>query len=76
MITAPWYRDPVETTAFNTYAYHQQQIDDFVRVLAAADDPNDEETQWNALRQVGLNVNDLSPFDLDYIKKEVAKRWR
>lgn len=74
MITAPWYRDPVETTAFNAYAYHQQQIDDFVRVLAAADDPNDAETQWEALRQVGLDVNDLSPFDLNYIEKELAKQ--
>jgi hypothetical protein len=45
-------------------------------LLAAADDPNDEETQWDALRQVGLNVNDLSPFDLDYIEKEVARRWQ
>jgi hypothetical protein len=76
MIHPPWYQDSVEHLAFNAYASHQEQIEAFINLLAAADDPNDGETQWDALRQVGLNVNDLSPFDLDYIEKEVARRWQ
>ena len=40
-ITPPWYRDPVEHTAFNAYAYSQQRIENFINALAAADDPND-----------------------------------
>lgn len=76
MVKAPWYPGPTEHLAFNAYAMHRQQVEDFIDILAAADDPNDEATQWDALEQVGLNANDLSPADLDYIEKEVARRWQ
>mgnify|MGYP003329970259 CR=1 FL=1 len=76
MVKAPWYPGSTEHLAFNVYAMHRQQIEDFIDILAAADDPNDEATQWDALEQVGLNANDLSPADLDYIEKEVANRWQ
>jgi hypothetical protein len=75
-ITSPWYQDPVEHTAFNAYAYHQNWVDQYIELLAAADDPNDSAEQLALLHQVGRNPSDLSQCDIDYIEREVAKRWQ
>jgi hypothetical protein len=64
----------MEQTAFNAYAYHQQKIDDFVNLLAAAADHNDGQVQRELLSQVGLSPEDLSTFDLNYIEREVNRR--
>ncbi len=70
---APGYRNKVENIAFSAYATHQQQIDDFIEVFAAAGYPEDGATQTALLRQVGLTPENLSPYDLYYIEKEVNK---
>ena len=73
-ITPPWYRDPVEHTAFNAYAYHQSAIDDYINLLSAADDPNDPYTQTSLLYQVGLTPDALTTEDMNYIEREVNER--
>ena len=75
-ITPPWYRDPIEHTAFNAYAYSQQRIEDFINALAAADDPNDISAQADAAMAANLNINSLTSNERDYIEREVAKRWQ
>ena len=64
----------METTAFNAYAYHQQQIEDFINLLAASDDPNDFETQIDAAVDSGVDYNRLTSDEIEYIEKEVVKR--
>jgi hypothetical protein len=61
-------------TAFNAYAYHQTCIDDYVNLLAAADDPNDPYTQTSLLYQVGLTPDALTSEDMNYIEREVSER--
>ena len=73
-ITSPWYRDPIEHTTFNAYAYHQSAIDDYINLLAAADDPNDPYTQTSLLYQVGLTPDTLTSEDMNYIEREVSER--
>ena len=73
-VVPPWQTNQVEHTAFNAYAYHQQKIEEFIDLLAAEADPNDADTQWAMLRQVGLSADSLSPYDIHYIEREVAKR--
>ena len=77
-ITPPWYRDPVEHTAFNAYAYSQQRIENFINALAAADDPNDISAQADAALAANLNISSLTRQEREYIESEVAKRyvWR
>ena len=58
------------------YYYHQQKIEDFIDELADADDPNDEATQYAVARATDLDFNKLTAYDIDYIEKEVAKRWQ
>ena len=73
-VIPPWQHNQIEQTAFNAYAYHQQKIEDFINLLAAEPDPNDADIQWALCYKVGLNPDNLSPYDLDYIEREVAKR--
>jgi hypothetical protein len=56
------------------YAAHQQAIEDFIDLLAAADDPNDELTQKELFMRVGLKQEWLTNDDIDYIIFEVNKR--
>lgn len=69
---APDHRNKVVNTAFSAYAYHQQCVDDYVNLLAAADDPNDSATQTALLYQVGLSPVDLTSDDIRYIEREVS----
>lgn len=61
---------------FLCYASHNQKIEDFIDLLAEADDPNDEATQDNLAARVGLTWSWLSDDELRYIEREVAKRWQ
>jgi hypothetical protein len=74
VINPPWFQDPIEQTAFNAYAYHQQSVDDFVKLLAADACPNSLTTQMDLLNWVGLNPEDLTDEDIDYIEREVNRR--
>ena len=71
---APDHRSKVVNTAFSAYAYHQSAIDDYVNLLAAADDPNDPYTQTSLLYQVGLTPDALTSEDMNYIEREVNGR--
>lgn len=77
-ITPPWYQDPVEHTAFNTYAYNQQRLENFINYLASTDDPNDFDNQSAAALAANLNIGSLTAQERNYIESEVAKRhvWR
>lgn len=74
MINPPWFQDPIEQTAFNAFAYHQQNIEDFIDTLAASDDPNDYSNQYAAARSANLDVNSLTAQEREYIEREVTKR--
>lgn len=73
-ITPPGCDCSMEFLAFNAYAFHQQEIEDFIEVLAATDDPNDRANQYAAARCVGLDPNSLTSDEIKYIEREVAKR--
>lgn len=73
---APDHRSKVVNVAFSAYAHHQQQIEDFIAVLANQDDPNDGDIQMQASQYVGLNPNSLTSDEIEYIEREVAKRYR
>ena len=73
-ISPPWYRNPVEHTAFNAYAYSQQTIENFINALAASPDPNDWATQCELAEAANLNLDSLTRAEREYIEREVAKR--
>ncbi len=62
MIDAPWYRDPVETLAFNAYAYHSQEVEDVIEMIG------------NGATAIQCDT-DMSDSDKQYIEKEVARRY-
>lgn len=74
MINPPWFQNPVEQTAFNVYAQHQQSVEDFTKMLVASPNPNDLQTQLFLLDQVGLQPDDLTDADIQYIEREATKR--
>lgn len=72
---APAYRSKATNVAFSAYAYHQQEIEDFIDALAATSDPNDYSNQCAAAQYSGLDVNSLTSDEIDYIEREVAERY-
>ena len=58
------------------YYHHRQKMEDFINKLAATPNPNELVTQHRIAREVGINLEHLTSYDIDYIEKEVAKRWR
>ena len=83
MIDAPWYRDPIETTAFNLYAMEkeglfltpEERLEMVVEYLASVDNPNDEEVQSEAFTLAGINTNLLTDNEISIIENEATKRW-
>ena len=83
MIDAPWYRDPVETTAFNLYAMEkeglfltpEERLEMVVEYLASVDNPNDEKVQSEAFTLAGINTNLLTDNEISIIENEATKRW-
>ena len=74
-ISGPGCQCSMEHLAFNAYAFHQQQIEDFINALAATSDPNDYSNQCAAAQCVGLDPNTLISDEIEYIEREVAKRY-
>ena len=70
-IFAPGKHTAVNNNAFSAYALHQQQMDDFVKLLAEQDDPNDPDTQTMVARATGLSTYSLTSDDIAYIEREV-----
>ena len=62
MIDAPWYRDPVETFAFNAYAYHSQEIEDVINMIG------------NGATSIQCDT-DMTDSDMRYIENEVRRRY-
>lgn len=62
MIDAPWYRDPVENTAFNAYAFHQQEVEDVISLIGQGATSIQCDT-------------DMNSDDKRYIEDEVARRY-
>ena len=83
MIDAPWYREPIETTAFNLYAMEkeglfltpEERLEMVVEYLASVDNPNDEEVQSEAFTLAGINTNLLTDNEISVIENEATKRW-
>lgn len=66
----------VENRAFSCYAMRQQQIDEVVNLLAAAEDPNDFETQCCIYDEVGIDSDTFTENEIQFIIREVARRCR
>ena len=75
-ITPPGCQCSMEHLAFNAYAYHQQEIENFINYLANAGDPNDFYAQRAAAQAANLDMNSLTSNEIEYIEREVAKRWQ
>ena len=65
----------LSTDPWLIYTYHQQKIEDFINALAASPDPNDYSAQREIAWSVGVRMDDLTDAEIDYIEREVAKRW-
>ena len=59
--------------SFMSWACHKETIEDFIEVLAATDNPNDRNNQYEAARCVGLNFNDLTSDEVEYIEHRVEE---
>ena len=57
------------------YTYHQQKVEDFINALAATEDPNDYGVQCEIARSLSINMDDFTDAEIEYIEREVAKRW-
>ncbi len=62
MIDAPWYRDPIETLAFNVYAFHTQEVEDVIELIG------------NGATSIQCDTN-MTESDMRYIENEVRKRY-
>lgn len=58
---------------FMSWACHKEEIEDFIEVLSATDDPNDRTNQYEAARCVGLNFNLLTSDEVKYIENRVEE---
>lgn len=74
-IWAPDRHTSVNNLAFSAYAFHQQQIEDFINALSATSDPNDYSNQCAAAQCSGLDPSSLTADEVEYIEREVARRY-
>ena len=83
MIKAPWYR-PEEDLAFTAFAMEcegdvdtrQGKINKVIKLLVAAEDPNDFETQCRIYDEVGIDSDTFTEDEIQFIIREVARRCR
>ena len=61
---------------FIYFSYRRQKINDFIEALAGTGDPNNPANQAKAERIAGLNLNDLTSNEIEYIESEVAKKFQ
>ena len=61
--------------AFACYAMHKDAIEAFIYRLAREADPNNTDTQREIADEVGLNWQLLTPDEIEYIEKEVSRKW-
>jgi hypothetical protein len=83
MLKAPWYR-PEEDIVFTLFAMEcegdidtrQGKIKKVIKLLAAAEDPNDFETQCRIYDEVGIDSDTFTEDEVQFIIREVARRCR
>lgn len=61
---------------FEFFAMRQQEIEDFIDALATTDDPNDYYNQRAAAAYAKLDLDSLTSDEVDYIEREVFKRYQ
>ena len=79
-ITPPWYSDPVEFLAFNTYAMRTSQLEQVAKDFAEqADRINDEEALGHMLSAIceenGVSVDTLTEDEQSFLSDEINRRW-
>ena len=74
-IWAPGERTKVENVAFSSYAYHQQEIEDFINALAAVHNPNNYEVQCDIARNLGIRIDDFTDDEINYMENEIGRRY-
>lgn len=72
---APGVRSKGENVAFSTFAFKRQMIEDFIKYLASMPDPNNGNYRHQAEILSGLSLDDCSEKEIEYIEREVARRW-
>ena len=83
MIDAPWYRNPIETMAFNLYVMdeeglfstREEKIQKVIDYLISSPDPNNKFIQKQAFTSAKLDINSLTFDEVDEIETEVSRRW-
>ena len=50
------------------------KMEKIIRLLAETDDPNNLEVQNNIFTSVGLNIEDLTSAEIQYMENEIARR--
>lgn len=61
---------------FEFFAMRQQGIEDFIDALSATSDPNDYSNQCAAATCAKLDLSSLTSDEVDYIEREVSKRYQ
>lgn len=61
---------------FMVYACEEQKKEDFINALAQEEDPNDPMVQDAIAYRLGIDTNLWTKWDIEYIEREVAKRWQ
>ncbi len=76
-ISPPWYRDEVETMAFNGFAMETEELEDkinkIIDILSQADDPYDPQLLRMVAKSCHLNLYSLSDMEMLRIKNGVKK---
>lgn len=77
-VSPPWYKDEVETMAFNGFAMEterrKEKIEQFINLLSKAEDPNDPQLQAVLFKSVHLDPFSLTPMEQLQIESEVSRR--
>ena len=79
-ITPPWYSDPVEFLAFNTFAMRTSQLEQVAKeFVEQVDRIDDEEALGHMLSAIceenGVNVDTLTEDEQSFLSDEINRRW-
>lgn len=79
-VAGPGCRNPIENMAFNLFAMEVEErrskIEEVIRLMSMATDPNNPGTQENIFLVVGLSSSSLTADEIEYIEREVSRRWQ
>ena len=79
-ITPPWYSDPIEFLAFNTYAMRTSQLEQVAKeFVEQADRIDDEDVLGHMLAAIceenGVSVDTLTKDEQSFLSNEINRRW-